>query len=121
MLFRSLGVAIRSYFRNKAIFFFVLFFFGTLLPSSNLFPNPTFGQSVFDKVSWCIGSIMAERFLYMPSIGFAGCVVIAIYAAVRRIGFGTNTGESPCGKEPFNTFAHRLRRIRTASAEWNLI
>jgi tetratricopeptide (TPR) repeat protein len=79
-------VAIRSYHRNKPLFFFVFFFFGTLLPSSNLIPNPTFGgQSLFDKISWCIGSIMAERFLYLPLIGFAGCAVLAVYAICRRL------------------------------------
>jgi tetratricopeptide (TPR) repeat protein len=77
-------LAIRNYDRNKPLFFFILFFFGTLLPSSNLIPNPTFGQSLFDRESWCIGSIMAERFLYLPSIGFAGCVVIAVYAICQR-------------------------------------
>ena len=77
-------VAIRSYRRNRAVFFFVLLFFGTFLPTSNLFPNPTFGQSLFDKERWCIGSVMAERFMYMPSIGYAGCLVIAVYAVCRR-------------------------------------
>ncbi len=78
-------VAIRNYHRNKPLFFFVFFFFGTLLPSSNLIPNPTFGQSLLDKTSWCIGSIMAERFLYLPSIGFVGCAVIAVYSICRRL------------------------------------
>jgi tetratricopeptide (TPR) repeat protein len=78
-------VAIRNYHRNKPLFFFVFFFFGTLLPSSNLIPNPTFGQSMFDKISWCIGSIMAERFLYLPSIGFCGCMVVAVYSVCRRL------------------------------------
>jgi len=77
--------AIRNYHRNKPLFFFVFFFFGTLLPSSNLIPNPTFGQSLFDKTSWCIGSIMAERFLYLPSIGFVGCLVVAVYSICRRL------------------------------------
>jgi protein O-mannosyl-transferase len=77
-------IAILSYRRNKPVFFFVLFFFGTLLPSSNLMPNPTFGQSLSDRATWCIGSIMAERFLYLPSIGYAGCLVIAVYAICRR-------------------------------------
>ena len=78
-------VAIRNYHRNKPLFFFIFFFFGTLLPSSNLIPNPTFGQSFFDKISWCIGSIMAERFLYLPSIGFVGCLVVAVYSICRRL------------------------------------
>jgi hypothetical protein len=31
-----------------------------------------------------IGTIMAERFLYLPSIGFAGCLVVIVYAVCRR-------------------------------------
>lgn len=69
-LITVLLVAIRNYHRNKAVFFFIMFFFGTFLPTSNLL-----------KI---IGSIMAERFMYTPSIGFAGCVMIAIYAICRR-------------------------------------
>lgn len=64
-------VAIRNCRRNKAVSFFILLFFGTFLPTSNLIV--------------IIGSIMAERFMYLPSIGFAGCVVIATYAICRRI------------------------------------
>jgi protein O-mannosyl-transferase len=78
-----LVVTIRNYRRNKPLFFFVFFFFGTLLPTSNLFPK--LGEPLFDKLSWCIGSIMAERFLYMPLIGFAGCAVLAIYAICRHL------------------------------------
>lgn len=77
-------VAIRCYRTNKPVFFFIFFFFGTLLPSSNLIPNPTFGQSLFDRATWCIGSIMAERFLYLPSLGFAGCLVVAVYVTCRH-------------------------------------
>jgi tetratricopeptide (TPR) repeat protein len=66
-----IGVAIRQYRRNPAVFFFIMFFFGTLLPTANILR--------------IIGSIMAERFLYLPSIGFAGAVVIAVYAIVRHI------------------------------------
>jgi len=76
-------VAFRNLFRNRAVFFFIFFFFGTLLPTSNLFPK--LGEPILQKESWVIGSIMAERFLYLPSIGFAGCIVIAVYAICRRI------------------------------------
>jgi tetratricopeptide (TPR) repeat protein len=76
-------VAIRNYRRNKPLFFFVFFFFGTLLPTSNLFPK--LGEPLFEKLSWCIGSIMAERFLYMPLIGFTGCVVLAVYGICRLL------------------------------------
>ena len=78
-----LFVAIRNYRRNKPLFFFVFFFFGTLLPTSNLFPK--LGEPIFARLSWCIGSIMAERFLYMPLIGFAGCAVLAVYAICRSL------------------------------------
>jgi tetratricopeptide (TPR) repeat protein len=77
-----LAVTIRNYRRNKPLFFFVFFFFGTLLPTSNLFPK--LGEPLFEKLSWCIGSIMAERFLYMPLIGFAGCAVLAVYAICQH-------------------------------------
>jgi protein O-mannosyl-transferase len=64
-------VAIRAYTRNKPVFFYIMFFFITFLPTANLL-----------KI---IGSIMAERFMYLPSIGYAGCLVIAVYAICRRL------------------------------------
>jgi len=64
-------IAILCYRRIKPVFFFIAFFFVTLAPTSNVFIR--------------IGAIMAERFLYLPSIGFAGCLVIAVYAACRRL------------------------------------
>src|ERR1043166_7364837 len=66
-----LFVAIRNYHRNKPLFFFIFFFIGTFLPTSNLLR--------------IIGSIMAERFMYMPSIGYAGCLVVAVYAMCRHV------------------------------------
>jgi hypothetical protein len=66
-----LVVAIRNWRRNKPLFFFIMFFFVTLFPVSNLFR--------------IIGSIMAERFMYLPSIGFAGCVMLTVYALCRRV------------------------------------
>jgi tetratricopeptide (TPR) repeat protein len=57
---------------NRTVFFAAGLAFVTFLPTSNLlFP---------------IGTIMAERFLYLPSIGLAVCVVVALYAAGRRTG-----------------------------------
>jgi len=55
----------------KPMFFFVMFFFVALSPTANLV--------------MIIGSIMAERFLYLPSVGLAGCLVAAIYALGRRL------------------------------------
>jgi protein O-mannosyl-transferase len=60
-----------SYRRNRAVFFFAGLAFVALIPVSNLLI--------------LIGSIMADRFLYLPSIGFAACVVIALHALGRRI------------------------------------
>ena len=56
--------------KGKPLLFFLVFFFVALLPTSNLII--------------IIGSIMAERFLYLPSVGLAGCVVAAIHALSQR-------------------------------------
>ena len=65
------AAAVWCYRRQKAVLFFVAFFFFTLSPTSNLVIQ--------------IGTIMAERFMYLPSIGFAGCLVVAVYAICRRL------------------------------------
>ena len=64
-------VAIRSYRSNKPVFFFIALFFAVLAPTSNLV--------------MLIGATMAERFLYLPSICFAACLAIAVYAVCRRL------------------------------------
>ncbi|MGO9259126.1 MAG: tetratricopeptide repeat protein [Bryobacteraceae bacterium] len=56
--------------RPKPLLFFLVFFFVALAPTSNLIV--------------LIGSIMAERFLYLPSVGLAGCVVAAIHELGQR-------------------------------------
>jgi tetratricopeptide (TPR) repeat protein len=56
--------------RNRAVFFFAGFALIALIPTSNLII--------------LVGSIMAERFLYLPTIGFAACVVIGVYAIGER-------------------------------------
>jgi tetratricopeptide (TPR) repeat protein len=65
------AAAIRSYRRHRPVFFFILFFFVTLAPVSNLVI--------------LIGTIMGERFLYLPSVGFAACAAYAIYAVSQRL------------------------------------
>jgi protein O-mannosyl-transferase len=57
------AAAIVSWRRYKLVFFSIAFFFATLSPASNLLI--------------LIGSIMGERFLYLPSVGFAAVVVWA--------------------------------------------
>jgi tetratricopeptide (TPR) repeat protein len=64
------GIAIACYRRSKPVFFFIAFFFAALAPTSNM--------------AILIGTIMAERFLYLPSIGFAGCLVVTFYAVCKR-------------------------------------
>ena len=63
-------LAVRWRRTGKPLLFFLVFFFVALSPTSNL---------VF-----LIGSIMAERFLYLPSVGLAGCIVAAVYVLGRR-------------------------------------
>jgi hypothetical protein len=57
--------------RRPVLLFFTGVFFVTLLPASNLIVR--------------IGSIMAERFLYLPALGFAGCVVYLLRQAPRPV------------------------------------
>lgn len=71
-LLACLGIAMAafwSYRRARVVFFFIAFFAVTLAPVANLV--------------LLVGSIMAERFLYLPSIAFAGCAVWAAFRYVR--------------------------------------
>ena len=63
-------LAVRGRRTEKPILFFLAFFFVALLPTSNLII--------------LIGSIMAERFMYLPSVGIAGCVAAVVRALGQR-------------------------------------
>src|SRR5439155_20971735 len=63
--------AIYHFKHNKAIAFFIFLYFINYLPTSNFLYN--------------IGSIMAERFMYLPLIAFAAIIVITINAISRRL------------------------------------
>jgi tetratricopeptide (TPR) repeat protein len=65
------AAAIRSYQRYRPVFFFIFFFFIALAPVSNLVI--------------IIGSIMGERFLYLPSVGFAACAAVVFFAVWQRL------------------------------------
>lgn len=66
----ALIIVIRLYYVDRAAFFFACFAFLTLLPASNLlFP---------------IGTIMAERLLYLPMVGIVAVTAITINAGVLR-------------------------------------
>jgi protein O-mannosyl-transferase len=56
-----LALLVRSYRRDAALFYFLAFFVVALLPVSNLL--------------FSIGTIMAERLMYLPSVGLIGAVV----------------------------------------------
>ena len=62
----AVTLAVRRRRASPALCFWVGFFFVTLIPSANLVR--------------VIGSIMAERFVYLPSAGFAACVALAAFA-----------------------------------------
>jgi tetratricopeptide (TPR) repeat protein len=64
--------AVRIYQARRTIFFCILFFFVTLAPVSNVF--------------LIVGTIMADRLLYLPSIGFAFCAAWALFTFVRNPG-----------------------------------
>jgi tetratricopeptide (TPR) repeat protein len=61
------AILVWAYRRHPRVCFFGAFFFLALAPVSN--------------VLFLIGSIMAERFLYLPSLGFSGFVVALAAAA----------------------------------------
>jgi hypothetical protein len=64
------AAALFAWRRARAVFFSVAFFLVAVAPVSNFFVP--------------IGSILAERFLYLPSLGFAGCLAWLARAAHRR-------------------------------------
>jgi tetratricopeptide (TPR) repeat protein len=69
----ALVLAVILWKRNRLAFFFVAFAFLNLLPASNLlFP---------------IGTIMAERLLYLPLVGLVAAVVLSIGIRSITVGF----------------------------------
>ncbi len=73
----AVTLAVRWYRTQKALFFFLVFFFVALSATSNLVI--------------IIGSIMGERFVYLPLVGLAGCAVVAIRWIGRQTGMGRQT------------------------------
>ena len=63
--------AIIAYRRKLPTFFFIAFFFASLAPVAN--------------IAILVGTIMAERFLYLPAVGLVGCVVWAIYTGAGKL------------------------------------
>ncbi|MCF6155308.1 MAG: tetratricopeptide repeat protein [Candidatus Brocadia sp.] len=71
-LLSAIGVITYKFYNHaKHLFFFILWFFITLVPTMNIIP---------------IANIMAERYLYLPSVGFCmvlSCILISIPKWVR--------------------------------------
>lgn len=65
------AAALWAWRRHKPLFFAILFFFVTLAPVSNVF--------------LVIGSIMGERFLYLPSVGLVLAIVYGLHRLVQRL------------------------------------
>jgi tetratricopeptide (TPR) repeat protein len=62
-------VAVLLYRWNRTCFFLACFSFVNFVPASNLF--------------FPIGTIMADRLLYLPSLGLLGCLVLAAYTSAQ--------------------------------------
>ncbi|HYK90942.1 MAG TPA: hypothetical protein VE398_19375 [Acidobacteriota bacterium] len=60
------------YWWNRTAFFFSAFSFITFVPTSNLL--------------FAIGTIMADRLVYLPLAGLLACLVMAIYSGSQRLG-----------------------------------
>jgi hypothetical protein len=67
----SIGVAAWQWRRRRAVAWSIVFFHVALFPVSNL--------------ALRIGTIMAERFLYLPLVGFAACLACAVARGLRPL------------------------------------
>jgi tetratricopeptide (TPR) repeat protein len=65
------ALAVLSYRRSRPVFFLIGFLFAAMVPTANIF--------------LLIGTIMAERLLYLPSVAFAGCLAWAGWNLYRRL------------------------------------
>jgi tetratricopeptide (TPR) repeat protein len=65
------AIALVAYRRLKPIYFWIGLFFIAIAPTSNLFI--------------LIGTIMAERLLYLPSVALAGCLASTGWAVYRKL------------------------------------
>lgn len=64
-------LAAACYRRSRPVFFFIAFFFITVAPVAN--------------IAILIGTVMAERFMYLPAVGVAACAVVAVERFCRRL------------------------------------
>jgi tetratricopeptide (TPR) repeat protein len=64
-------LAVLAFRRSRPVFFFIAFFFAAIAPTANIF--------------LLIGTIMAERTLYLPSVAFAGLVAWTGWNGFQRL------------------------------------
>ncbi len=86
-------ITYKYYYRSRCLFFSILWFFVTLSPMMNIIP---------------IANIMAERYLYLPSIGFCtiiACILTGVWKRIR-IFFATRNilyfDNSPKGRDAWS-------------------
>jgi len=65
------GLLLIAFRHNRAVFFFGMMFFVAIFPVSN--------------IGVLIGSVMAERFLYLPLVGFCGCILACLAQMNGRV------------------------------------
>jgi tetratricopeptide (TPR) repeat protein len=104
------AAAVWAFRRHKPVFFFLALFFATLAPTCNLLLP--------------IGTIMAERFFYLPALALAGCVAISLAAASRRLPARATPAllGAICAALAVRTYARNLdwateRTLMTSAAE----
>jgi hypothetical protein len=61
----AVALAVCAWRWSRPAFFFALFGFAALAPTSNVF--------------LLIGTVLGERFLYLPAVGFAGCLTVVLF------------------------------------------
>ena len=89
---------------EKPILFFLAFFLIALAPTSNLF--------------FIIGSVMAERFMYLPSVGLAGCAVAAADMLRQKITQKRGVPVAAWAAVGLACFALAVR-THTRNLDWN--
>ena len=90
--------------RIPALAFFAAFWFVAIAPTAN--------------IAILIGSIMAERFLYLPLIGVAGCLVLAIGALADRFSAGpAAAGKAAATAVGVICLAYSVRTV-VRNADW---
>jgi len=90
--------------RIPALAFFAAFWFVAIAPTAN--------------IAILIGSIMAERFLYLPLIGVAGCLVLAIGALADRFsGSPAAAGKAAATAVGVICLAYSVRTV-VRNADW---